>query len=151
MTYLVPYRGLGELTGLRRGMDDFFSRFFEGGELPVWPAVTGGGEFSPRLDLKETDDGYEVMAEVPGLKPEDIKVDLKGDILTISGEKRDEREETNDNYHLVERTFGRFERTVHLPGEVDRTGIVAKQKDGVLTVTLPKLKGPDTTNITVTN
>lgn len=132
---LLPYAGFGSLGKIRKEFDGIISRFFEGAELPDWP---GDELFSPRVDIKETEEAFEIIAEVPGLKAEEIELSLTGDVLTVKGEKKSEREEKEGSYHLVERSFGRFQRSFRLPGEVDRSKLGALHKDGVLTVTLPK-------------
>jgi len=130
LPYNAPLRSLGRL---RRDMDDLWGRFFEASELPAARA-----DFVPSVNIKETQDAFEVTAEVPGLKPEDIEVTLTGDLLILRGEKKEEREETKGDYHLIERRFGGFQRGFRLPGEVNRQKLQARHKDGVLHVTLPK-------------
>ncbi|MBU1275256.1 MAG: Hsp20/alpha crystallin family protein [Proteobacteria bacterium] len=134
MTYLVPYPQSRGVNRLRREVDDLFSRFFESGP----PKELGEAVFMPALNLKETETAFEVSAEVPGLKPEEIKVEYEDGVLTLSGEKKEEREEHKGNYHLVERRFGSFSRSVRLPKEVDVEQLKATHKDGVLVVELPK-------------
>lgn len=129
MYELIPVTGL---RTLRREADEVWRRFF-GGALP--PLEREEKTFVPSVDFRETEGGYELTAEVPGLKPEEIEVTLVGDILTLKGEKREERE---GEYHLVERRFGSFYRSFRLPEEVERAGLTAVRKDGVLTITLPK-------------
>jgi HSP20 family protein len=120
---------------LHREVDDLWRGFFGG----RWLAEEREEKtFVPTVDLRETEGGYELTAEVPGLKPEEIEVTLSGDILTIKGEKREEREEREGEYHLVERRYGSFYRSFRLPEEVERAGLSAVHKDGVLRVTLPK-------------
>ncbi|MBI5523898.1 MAG: Hsp20/alpha crystallin family protein [Desulfarculus sp.] len=112
-------------------------RFFSGSLLPVEEKEEG---FVPSVDFKETEEGYELSAEVPGLKPEEIEVSLTGDILILKGEKKEEHEETKGDYHLVERRYGSFYRSFRLPSEVERGKLSATHKDGVLRVVLPKVK-----------
>lgn len=132
---LLPFAGFGSLGRINRDFDGLLNRLFQGAELPVGP---GGEGFVPKVNVKETEKAIEITAEVPGLKPEDIELTLTGDILTLKGEKKDEREEKTEGYHLVERSYGRFQRSFRLPVEVDRAKLAAIHKDGVLTVTLPK-------------
>lgn len=134
MTYLVPYPQFRGVNRLRREVDDIFSRFFDTGQSRELPEST----FVPAVDVKETEAAFEVSAEVPGLKPEEINVEYNDGLLTFSGEKREEREEDKGNYHVVERRFGSFSRSVRLPKEVDVEQLKASHKDGVLVVTLPK-------------
>lgn len=134
MTFLVPYPQFRGVNRLRREVDDLFSRFFESGS----PKELVEAVFMPALNLKETETAFEVSAEVPGLKPEEIKVEYEDGVLTLSGEKKEEREEHKGNYHLVERRFGSFSRSVRLPKDVDVEQLKATHKDGVLLVELPK-------------
>ena len=94
--------------------------------------------WSPRVDVHETEDSVLIEADLPGIKPENVEIDVEGDVLTLSGERKTEREEKGEGYHRSERTFGRFERRFALPETVDREKIGAGYKDGVLTITLPK-------------
>jgi len=95
-------------------------------------------EFSPRIDVSETDTEIKVVAELPGLDEKDIQLTLEQDSLIISGEKKAENEEKGKNYQRIERSFGSFTRQVPLPGEVEADKVAAEFKKGILTVTLPK-------------
>lgn len=121
-------------------------RFFGGSLLPVEGKEE---DFVPSVDLKETEEGYELTAEVPGLKPEEIEVSLTGDILVLKGEKKEEHEETKGDYHLVERRYGSFYRGFRLPEAVDRGRLSATHKDGVLRISLPKVKGEESVKVEV--
>jgi HSP20 family protein len=116
-------------------MDRLFEDFFGPRR---WGLVPWEGEWAPPLDLAETADQVVVKAEVPGIDAKDINITLSGDLLTIKGEKKSEREETKESYHLVERSYGSFARSVTLPAAVDVDKIEAKYEKGVLTVTCPK-------------
>jgi len=94
--------------------------------------------WAPRVDIKENDNELVVQAEVPGMKKEDFNVNMKEGVLSISGEKRSEEKTEGDNWHRIERVFGRFQRSFYIPTEVDDKKIKAAYKDGVLTVSLPK-------------
>lgn len=95
----------------------------------------------PRIDLAESDNDITVTAELPGLDPKDIEISVTGNVLTIRGEKKQEKEEKNRNYHYVERQFGSFQRSVQLPSSVDTDKIDAVSKNGTLTITLAKQAG----------
>jgi HSP20 family protein len=97
-----------------------------------------GVGFTPRVDVQEDEAEYRITAEMPGLEEKDFEVHLEGDLLTIKGEKRDERKEGRKGYRHVETVAGSFERRFHLPGEVEADKIAASYKNGVLTVTVPK-------------
>jgi HSP20 family protein len=94
----------------------------------------------PVVDVRESEDGLVLHAELPGLKPQDVDVSVENGVLSISGQKRQETEEGNENseYHLVERRYGRFERRFTLPRTIEAEKVNAEFADGVLTVTLPK-------------
>jgi len=131
---LTPWRPFGELSSLRREMDRLWENFF--GEKPLtrmWER-----EWAPSLDISETRDNFVVKAEVPGIDAKDIDISLTGDVLTIKGEKKQEREEKEEDYHLVERSYGSYSRSVRLPAEVESNKIKASYKNGILNITLPK-------------
>jgi HSP20 family protein len=115
-------------------MDRLFERFFE--EEPGLKLMERAWE--PRLDMSETKDTVTIKAELPGLEAKDLDVSLSGDILTIKGEKKEEKEEKGETRHVVERRYGAFARMVRLPTTVAGDKIQASFKNGVLTVTLPK-------------
>jgi HSP20 family protein len=114
-------------------VDDLFSSFFSDLDWPAW----GRGRW-PALDISENDNEFIVKAEVPGCKAEDIDISVNGNMLTISGEKKQEKEETSKGCYHVERSYGNFRRDLNLATDVDASKIEAACKDGVLTVTLPK-------------
>jgi HSP20 family protein len=95
-------------------------------------------EWTPSLDVSETKNNIVVKAEAPGVDPKDIDISLMGDVLTIKGEKRQEKEEKDQNYHRVERSYGVFTRSVRLPQEVQSDKIEASYKNGILKITPPK-------------
>jgi len=97
-------------------------------------------DLSPNVDIYEKDDKYVIKAEVPGLKKEDIKIDLKDNVLTISGEKKYEDINEQDNYIRVERSYGKFTRRFNVPDNVNPDSVIADYKNGVLNLTLPKKK-----------
>jgi HSP20 family protein len=99
-----------------------------------------GFAFSPSVNISEDDSSYHVEAELPGLAEKDVEVSLANDILTIKGEKKDEKEEKSKHYVRRERVYGSFERQFTLPAEVDAEKIDAQFKNGILTVELPKSK-----------
>jgi HSP20 family protein len=92
----------------------------------------------PRVDVAETDKAIEVSAELPGIEEKDIEVSLSGDLLTIKGEKKAEKEERLLNYHISERAYGAFNRSIPLPAGIDADAVTAAFKNGVLTITIPK-------------
>ena len=132
---LVRWDPFSELTDLRREMDQIFGNFF--GRTPFSMATTEGN-WSPLVDIHETNEGFQLMAELPGVKQEDIQVSVEGDTLTLKGERKHETEVKQDQYHRIERSYGSFERSILLPSVVDATRVKATYKDGVLEVQLPK-------------
>ena len=95
-------------------------------------------EWSPLVDISEDDKGYVVKAELPEMKKEEIKINVLDDVLSISGERKYEKEEKGKKYHRVERTYGSFMRSFALPEDADSSKVSAEYKDGVLNVRLPK-------------
>jgi HSP20 family protein len=96
------------------------------------------GALMPSMDMSETDKEIEITAELPGLEDKDVQLNVADNILTIRGEKKNEREEKDKDYHLLERNYGSFVRTVELPPGVDPDSIKAEIAKGVLKVTVPK-------------
>ena len=94
--------------------------------------------WSPRMDLREADDHYQIHVDLPGIATQDVSITVEGNQLTIRGERQDERRAEDDHVVRMERTFGAFYRSVRLPRAVDENKIKATFTDGVLTVTLPK-------------
>ena len=113
---------------------DPFERFFGVG----LPALFGDETLVPALDVGESETGFTVTAELPGMDKKDIQITFTDGILSIRGEKKSEHEETGEDYCLMERQYGSFSRSVRIPGEVDGEHVDAGYKDGILTVTLPK-------------
>ena len=95
-------------------------------------------EWSPAVDVKEDDKAYLVEADIPGVKPENIEVTLENGVLTIHGERKEERKEERDNYHRIERFSGAFSRRFTLPDAADADGVEADMADGVLKIRVPK-------------
>ena len=136
-----PRRPLDLFDAMRSDMERVFDRFERG-----WPSLAGFG-LSPRLsqagvnahiDVREDPDKLVIEADLPGVDEKDISVTLSGGILTIKGEKKSEREEKKDNYHLAERSFGSFERALRLPDGIDEGGVSANFDKGVLKIVAPK-------------
>jgi HSP20 family protein len=131
---ITPWRPF-EFDRIRKEMDRLWDSFLEG--RPV-RRVEDDKEWIPSVDVSETKNDLVVKAELPGMDPKDIDISLNHGILTIKGEKKQEKEEKDENYHFIERSYGSFTRSVRLPREVQSNKIVASFKSGVLRVTLPK-------------
>lgn len=129
---ISPYRFSPDLQ--TSGFEDLL-RPFAG-----WGGRMGGMLRAPEADIRETENEIQVLVDLPGMKVDDIEVDLENNVLTISGEKREERQEGNDDetWHLSERRYGRFTRAFVLPREVEQEQIQARFEDGVLSVVIPK-------------
>ena len=123
---------------MNRLFDNFFERPF--GVSSFLGESDLMNDFGLRLDISETDKEISVAAELPGLEPEDIHISLDRNTLTISGEKRAEKEEKDQRFYRVERSYGSFQRSIPLPDEVNQDKIDATFKRGVLKVKLPKVK-----------
>jgi len=123
--------------------DRFFDRLMSR-SFRSWPgrgwSDEGGTKFewSPSADISETDKEYLVRAELPAVKKEDVKVTVDSGMITIEGERKQEKEEKNEKFHRVERFYGGFSRSFSLPQNVDTGSIKCESKDGVLTVHIPK-------------
>lgn len=125
--------GRGSLSRLHDEMDDLFRGFFGDWNWPSW-----NGNRWPAIDIAEKDNEFVVKAEIPGCKADDIDISVHGSTLTISGEKKQEKEEKEKGYYHVERSYGSFRRDMNLGSEIDSSKINATCKDGVLTLTIPK-------------
>jgi HSP20 family protein len=106
--------------------------------------------WTPAVDIAEDDNGYVVKAELPGVKKDQVKITMQDNVLSIRGEKEEEKESRSSSYHRVERSYGAFERRFSLPSNVRQDGIDATFKDGILTVTLPKAEEAKPKQIDVT-
>jgi HSP20 family protein len=137
MANLVRWDPVRDMMSLREAMDRLFEESFvrpRGVLAPVEGAATLA------LDVFESDDDVTVRASIPGVNPDDIDISVTGDVLTIKGETSEEREEKQGNYHLRERRYGAFQRSVNLPAPVNTDKAEAEFKNGVLTLTLPKVE-----------
>lgn len=115
-----------------------------------WPR-TSSSTFVPELNVYETDKEFEVSAALPGMNKDDIEISFNAGMLTISGERKMEHEENGRRYHRIESRFGKFSRSLPLPGDVvDQEKISAKYENGVLNVTIPKVKEKAAKKIKVT-
>jgi HSP20 family protein len=124
-----PFRELGSL---RSELNRMFAG--DGG------AVAKLERWTPSVDVVETDEAIKIKAELPEVEKKDIDVSIEGDVLTISGERKLEKEEKKEDYTRIERSYGSFSRSFTIPENVDRKNIKAESKDGVLKLTLPKSK-----------
>jgi HSP20 family protein len=125
------FRGVGDIqTEMNRVFDSFVGR----------PATTAAGErmWLPAVDVHETKDDVVLSFDIPGVTEKDVRLTITGDLLTVRGERRLQREASEDSYHRVERIYGKFERSVQLPMTVQTDKVKASYRDGVLEVKLSK-------------
>jgi HSP20 family protein len=130
-------------TALQQEIDRLFEGFSR--NLSGFPMR----EMMPKMDVSETEKEIEITAELPGLEEKDIQLNVADNVLTIRGEKKNEREEKEKDYHLVERSYGSFTRAVQLPDGVNADGIKAVMSKGVLKVTVPKPAPAQTKKINI--
>jgi len=138
--YAMQKREEVDPLDLQREMNRMIESFFDDPFRPLstrrWLDEDRG--FAPRMDVSESDKEICIRADMPGMDEKDIQISLENNTLTISGEKRTEKEEKGQTYHRMERRYGSFSRSIGLPEGVDFDKIDAKFKNGVLTVKLPK-------------
>lgn len=137
-----------EITPFRSELDKLMNRFFDW-DFPISRELLKEGHWFPRLDISESDKKITVKTELPGVEVQDIDVSLDGRLLTVKGEKKHEKEEKEENYHRVERSYGYFNRTIELPTEVDTSKMDASFEKGVLKIELNKTKETKTKKIQI--
>jgi HSP20 family protein len=125
---------------LHTEMDRLFDRFFAESSPEPFGRGIPEAAWVAAVDISETDEEITVKADIPGIPPDAIDIQIQRDVLHIKGEKKEEKEKNEKTYHRVERRYGAFVRSLALPGSVDVQKISASHKNGVLTVRLPKLE-----------
>ncbi len=144
-----PVHAESLISTLRDEMDRVFERLVRGfsGVPSIRRALDWEPEFRwtsmldvqvPAVDITETDRAYRIIAELPGMKKENVEISVAQGLLTIKGEKKEEREEKDKGYYLSERRFGTFQRVLQLPSQADSDRIEASFENGVLTIAVPK-------------
>lgn len=128
------------------GTDDFIERFFYG-----WPSFEGDKDLTwiPRVDVNDAEKEVTIDVELPGIAKKDVKVEVHNNKLTISGERKSEKNTEKENCFIAERHYGKFERSFNLSDAVEADKIAAKYKDGILTLTIPKAEKALPKEITV--
>ena len=141
---LQPYRKPGSIQNeIENLLHDFF-----GGPIHTGPAAA---EWLPAAEITETQDRVFVKAELPGLEEKDIDLSISGNILTVRGEKKHVKEDKDENHHIGDRYYGSFRRTFQLPADIDREHAEATFKNGVLTISFPKVEESKTKKIEIKN
>lgn len=125
---------------MNKVFDDFFgARSWEGfGEFPALATEHFMGDVTPRIDMSETDKELLLKVELPGMSEKDVEISINRDLLTISGEKKQENEHTEKGWYRMERQYGSFSRSIPLPYEVESDKVEAVYKNGVISIKLPK-------------
>ncbi len=136
LTRWEPFTDLGELRGR---LDRMFGDLFEGRD----------SEWSPAIDVVRDNGNLVVKADVPGMKPEEVKIEVKDDILTVSGHHEESKEEKDKDFLRRERRYGSFQRSMALPSGVDAKQIKATTRDGVVEVTIPLPKEAEKETVTI--
>lgn len=144
---LVKWNPFSELEEVSNRLNRIFGRL---------PARTESGtnmlamaDWTPSVDISETEGAYLIKAEIPEVKKDDVKVNLQDGMLTISGERHHEKEEKNKKFHRIERSYGSFARSFRVPDDADASTVSAQFKDGMLNVTLPKSKKSESKSVNV--
>ena len=135
--FVTRYNPAKELQEFRRGyenLNSFLDEFLKSSGSLI------NSDFKPSVNTREGENAYHVEVDLPGVKKEDISVDVKDNIITISGERKTKEEVKEDDYYKVESSYGKFERSFTLPENVDAENIHAESQDGVLEVIIPKLE-----------
>jgi HSP20 family protein len=134
-------RPVDPFSAMRAEMDRVFDNFLGGRGWLGMPEIRSGsntGRIVPSVDVRENDKEIIVEAELPGMEQDDVDVTLRDGMLTVKGEKKSERKEEKDDFHITERSYGSFQRSFRLPDTVDEEKITANLENGVLRVTLQK-------------
>ncbi len=133
MTKLIRYAPRAHRSPFGIDINRFFSDVFpfegDGESTSLW---------RPHVDISETESGFTVVADLPGVNKDDVAVTFEDDVLTITGERKDESDKSETNYYRTERIYGRFSRSFTFPKGIEIDGIKAKFENGVLTLSVPK-------------
>jgi HSP20 family protein len=125
-----------------REIEDIFDRYSKALAIPFsrGSELSVDGGWAPRVDISESDNAFVIRAEIPGVEKDDVKVSLDGGVLTLQGERQQQREQKGWRFHRVERSYGHFMRSFTLPDNVDEQHLKASFHNGMLEVELPKLE-----------
>jgi HSP20 family protein len=131
---LIQWESLRDIEDLLNRYTRSIPRAGGGGS----PSLSAMAEWNPRVDISENESSYVLQADIPGVAKEDLKVTVDNGVLTLQGERRQEQKQDEEHFHRVERFYGSFSRSFHLPEDADPAGLKASAADGQLTVTVPK-------------
>ena len=145
MTQIATYHPFRDVSSFQDEVERIFRQAV--GERST---ATPAGAFSPALDVEETEDGFTLHVELPGVDADQVEVSLEENVLTIAGERRFYDEREAEGFRRIERHFGRFHRAVRLPDRVHADGVTASYRDGLLTVTVPKAEEAKPRRIQIT-
>ncbi len=138
MANLIRRDPFFELTSLQDRVNQLFNQAFGGFEGLGLEQPLTSASFLPPVDISEDEHNITLQAEIPGVKQEDLAITLENNVLTITGERKFKDEEKKDNYHRIERRYGKFTRSFTLPASVDAQNVNATFENGVLNIALPK-------------
>lgn len=139
---LVRWTPFTELENMQRR----FSRILDNTDMPGFPEAD---HWLPAMDIRETDKALLIQAELPGIDKKDVKVEVKDDVLAISGERKYENDVKEENVHRIERAYGHFFRSFSLPANVDTSKVDATMRNGVLEIRLQKQEGAITREVSI--
>ena len=146
MNLITTRRPIGNLFNLHNEMGRIFGDLLSSNDTDT---NTESSSWMPTVDITETENIYEIHAELPGVLENDVNVSVTDNLLTIKGEKRQEEKSEERNIHRVERRYGNFQRSFTLPRQVNTGEIKAEFKDGILTLNIPKVKEAKPTEIPI--
>jgi HSP20 family protein len=149
MTSIIRKDPFFGLSTLQDRVNRLFNQAFGGFEGFGIEQPLTSAEFLPPVDILETENSISLQAEIPGVKEEDLTITLENNVLTISGERKFKEEEKKEEYHRIERRYGKFTRSFTLPAGVNAEAVNAVFENGVLTITLPKLEAYKPKQITI--
>jgi HSP20 family protein len=147
---LVKWDPFVELEDVSKQLNRIFGRFPARAE--TGSEVLTMADWAPTVDITETDSAYMIKGEIPGVNKEDVKVTIEDGMITMRGERKQEKEEKDKKYHRIERSYGSFLRSFRVPDDVDENAVKAEFKDGMINVTLPKSdkSKPKSINVSIT-
>ena len=129
---LFPERSRSKMSEIEKRMDRWMRGAFN------WPTDFDASDFSPSCEIEEKNGSYLLQFDVPGVKKEDIKIEVENNRITVSGERKHEKEEKDSKHYFCETSYGSFMRSVSLSSEVDESKVDARYENGVLKITVPK-------------